>query len=335
MIISGCYSGKQAEDKSATKTQAKEGMGEFAVTSDQEAIFYDRVSAYYGEDELASVRNRLERLKIRYPEGYFIIIKMCSREPQEFEAYYEGDDSSINTIIHEASHGADSECLYDDNVAGTCEKEKNYETYLIDGYLVRFPYDYSLDESFSQAGEAMLHEIKNHTDFDHTYLVEQGSGYSTLDELNSYTKSMRCSKYFDTDNAVSSYEAMQRQLYHLNIMLIYAKTDPLIWDRITSDKAFVTMALKLRDIAMAEEIDPDDYRDDVMNRESIEDAKNTRNLVLETSYILDELDRNYEGYDFTGLKEIGIEAKHIDELGMPGPVPVFAEGENPYEAVSD
>ena len=308
----------------------------FKVLPEEEKLFYDRIAKYYNDVQLQKIHSDLDKIKIKYPEGYLIIIKMGAREPQAFQAYYnEKDDASYATCIHEMTHGANNQCLYYDNKLGQCDKHRYY-IFLVNGILVKIPYNTQLEQTVLSKVDIILSTVKNQDGFDKNYISKEtgGPSYNQLDELDAYLKSVR----FDRANPfndmepyllVQDYANLKRLLYHINLMLIEMKKNPSDWALITGDKAFVTMILKLRELALQERVDTTTCSDGVCQSE-LKRLKETEQALLETDYILKELDSSYVNKSFFDLADIDIKAKYLNDLGIAGEPAVYPEGESPY-----
>lgn len=307
----------------------------FRISQEEERIFFLRLAKFYPAARMGEARKQLAELKKKYPEGYFILIKIGAREPQGFHAYYdENDPQSLNTAVHEFVHAANNECLYENNRAGVCQKEK-WEVYLIGNQLVRFPYNASLEDQFLNESESIFAKIKSPTDFDRTYFSKDtgGPSYSILDEINAYTKSVRYAKALGSaQDILDDYANLLRQLYHLNIALGYAYTAKTMKKSLDGDRAFVAMALKLRDIALGEKVNVKDLiKAKGLDRTVIAEIARTRKLLQETDHIYTRLSTADSGRPFVELGNLGIQVKPVSALGLPGAIPVYADGQNPYD----
>lgn len=302
----------------------------FQISPAEEDQFYQRISSYYSVEERQAIRGDLKRLKSRYPEGYFVLIKMCSREPQGFHAYYRGDDpGSYNVIIHEMSHAAVTPCLFEDNRMGDCDKIDS-QVFLIEDILVKIPYNDALAEVVEHKSEHILAAIAAPREFDRIYLHEDtgGPSYSLLDEMNAYIKSVRAAA-FEPTALLDDINHLLRLRYHLNLLFLEMSRDRRAWQLLVEDSAFVTIALKLRQLAMAEDIDLAPYRQG-QNRAVLAEIDETTALLQQTDSVLVQLDHRFVDRDFFSLKELHIEAIPFNDLGLAGPVVQFSAGENPY-----
>ena len=152
--------------------------------------------------------------------------------------------------------------------------------------------------------------------------------------MDAYLKSVRFDKanpFNDMEPylVVQDYTNLKRLLYHINLMLIEMKKNPSDWALITGDKAFVTMILKLRELALQERVDTTTCSDGVCQSE-LKRLKETEQALLETDYILKELDSSYVNKSFFDLADIDIKAKYLNDLGIAGEPAVYLEGESPY-----
>lgn len=263
-----------AEDQQYANSQTEKN---YAINSDQLNAFFQATNKTLG-NKAEKLKNDLEKLKTKYPEGYYVIVKVGTNHPKEVNEYYdtsiEQEGSRVNLLIHELTH-----------IASESENENEY-VFQKDNLLITVPYH---PEKLSQKG-ALRKYISKINDTDDTYLNdENGDIYVTLDELNAYTKSLRTQQAYinedGQDQLEFEYDTTIRQILHLAIGLDYAKnSNKSEWNELTNNKTFAYILYQFKKEAEVE-LAKIELKE---NQEAISSINDTRSILKKYESVFDE-----------------------------------------------
>lgn len=224
---------------------------------DQQAFLAAISSKLSVADQKQAIR-LMSKIQAYYPEGYYLITKATVMNAdlfkQMFEEYKNDDFSAADFLCHELSHLAFVE-----------------SGYWIEDKHVILANDLSLRQKLF-GGKALLAYISQPDLIDKTYLNESNQDLMTsLDEVNSYIKSMRMFRAFSSKEATghnSHPSTLARQLYIISLHIKYAKEkDSRAWHALIGNKGFAYVLMRLTYMAEAEiaEAKKDGLRDTKMD----------------------------------------------------------------------
>jgi len=201
------------------------------------------------EEKIANAKSDMQFLKDYYPEGYYLVVDSVLNIPDKsqifpnlYQQFHEAQ-SRIDMVVHEISH------------IGRFEKSiVNRLGYIIEDKFITVNH---LPDDLP-GGDELLQYISELTSMDGTYLKDAKQDiYTTLDEIISYTKSLRVARayayyqkgFIDEDRG----QALSRQLYFLSLHLKNLKENhPNLWQRIKKEKGFIYVMLRETSIAKTE-----------------------------------------------------------------------------------
>ena len=268
----------------------------YSISDINKAQFENNLSSYYKGAELEKIKSDLSIMETKYPEGHFIIVHSTNRDPESFHKWYELLKNtpltldSYSVMIHEMSHSVGF----------------LYCNYLIEDKCIDIDRYTSLDQSLF-TGDKLIDYVENRYKIDETYLMESKQKITlTLDEINSYIKSIRYNRaYKQYDDTPST---LARQLYYITLHLKYAKENDLqAWNKLVDNKGFAFTLLRLTKIAKEElsmtkeTVTSGSRRDD--NLKLYEDNIQYLNEYIELSGMSKYID---EANDYQSIKKEGI-----------------------------
>lgn len=212
---------------------------DYSITAEEEVDANNQISQQFDQNDLVEVTTMLDELKIKYAEGYFVILTQSLSRPSEFKTWYDikglGGFSNTDIILHEMTHTGG---LYN------C-------TYFIEDKCITIENRWQLSEQLF-TGDKLLNYITDTNHIDETYLAEdKHTIIVTLDEVNAYIKSVRFDRAYDSYS--SNPETLSRQMYYLTLHLKYAKEEePEDWNALVENKGFAFTLMRLTAMAEAE-----------------------------------------------------------------------------------
>lgn len=247
------------------------------------------------DERIAKNKADMKFLKDYYSEGYYLVVnsilKMTEKQQiaQYFYSRFSSEEVRIDTVVHELSHyGRVANC----NNSGYVLEDKD----VIIAKQAEMP-----------KGGELLKYISEPIHFDNLYLSKSKQDiYTTIDEVNSYTKSIRVARAFARYNkSVIDEDAPQglsRQLYYTALHLKNIKENhPNLWTTLKKEKGFVFLMSRMISVAKTEIQAAKDegvsgFTGDTKYASSIDD-----NLALfnENQALFDEL------YTATGTDKLG------------------------------
>lgn len=193
----------------------------------------------------------LEKLKQYYPEGYFLVTKHVLKTPasqEMFSFFFIHRQPEIDTadfLVHELSHDA--------NTALGLERSFNEIGFWIEDKWVSSTVPNALE---FPKGEETLAYIQDPTEIDIKYLQKNNQNiFTTLNELVSYTKSVRTQRAFNyyEQTGIESVNTLSRQLYLFHLQLKNIKEHhPKLWQPLTKNAGFGFVSARIIVIARAE-----------------------------------------------------------------------------------
>lgn len=280
------------------------------------------------KDKKSAAKELVTKLKEQYPEGYFVIAKSLTLLPEKdkysFNFFFLNNDlTTANVEVHELSHSWGSITTGSYFASG---RNFNFSTntgHLIEDKMVVYKnYTFPLPR-----GEEVLKYLPTPTSIDNKYLKDANQDlYSTLDEVNSYIKSLRVARtynYYDNEdiNSSSSAVVLSRQLYILSLQLKNLKENhPEIWKSHTKNPGFAYVMMRLIEIAkneltVAKDEGLDYTKGDENTTSTIEknlELVNQNQPLFDEIYKANDIDK-YQGKDLSGteLKSLGITVEVI------------------------
>jgi len=199
------------------------------------------------EEAVESAKSTMKFLKDYYPEGYYLVVNQVLQTPEEHQIFPDfflrsgEEESVINILVHELSHMGKF---------GSSE-------YTGSGYVIEDKF-IVLNELALPPGDELLKYISEPASLDQDYLNENKQDiYTTLDEVNSYTKSVRVSRAYiryksgEIDETRS--QALSRQLYFLSLHLKNIKKNhPDLWQALKQEQGFAYLLSRMISIAETE-----------------------------------------------------------------------------------
>ncbi len=201
------------------------------------------------EEKIANAKSDMQFLKDYYPEGYYLVVNSVLKTDEKDQIFpnlflrVSEAQSRIDFLVHEISH------------IGRFEKSiVNRLGYVIEDKFITVNH---LPDDLP-GGDELLHYISELTSMDETYLKDAKQDIcTTLDEIISYTKSVRVARayiyykkdFIDEDRG----QALSRQLYFLSLHLKNIKENyPNLWQKMKKEKGFVYLMLREISIAKTE-----------------------------------------------------------------------------------
>lgn len=267
----------------------------YEITENERTMFDQKIRDNFSKEDAEKMIEIAQETKDIYPEGYFVIIKSTLNYKDSLNIWplfinLYSDNAQIDLAVHELSHIA--------LLSGS--------NYWIEDKCLTIPGYSELDSKLFD-GLPLLGYIESPTSFDEKYLKESKQRFTlTLDEINSYTKSVKVARAQGENN--SNPENLARQLYFLTLHLKHAKeveTDDRKLLAKNKSLAFMTMRL----VAMAE-VELENAKSAGISGEN---TSGNLKLFEENRHYLDEYlqsagvgDLNSENLTLTGLKEVGV-----------------------------
>jgi len=268
----------------------------YEITENERALFDQKIKGKFSDEDSKKMIGIAQKAKDIYPEGYFVIIKSTLKYNDSLNIWplfinLYSDNVQIDVAVHELSHIT---LLLD-------------SSYWIEDKSLTIPGYGELDSKLFD-GLPLLKYIESPTSFDEKYLKESKQRFTlTLDEINSYTKSVKIARIQNEYNSNS--ENLARQLYILTLHLKHAKeveTDD--WKLLTNNKSLAFTVMRL--VTMAEV--------ELENAKSsgIEGSGTAANLKLfeENRHYFDEYlqasgvkDLNSENLTLSDLQKLGVD----------------------------
>lgn len=298
----------------------------YSISEAEKQKFAQKVLALFSGNEASKALNLAERLRVYYPEGYYVIVKHTnSPSANDFQIWFKNDDIiSADVSIHEMTHLEDISCANDfitdsNNQATILELIRNNKTpacYFIEDKEVLFFSDKFKDF----AGKDLVKYVGDLTEVDKIYLQTANQDvYTALDEVNAYIKSARVTRaynYHDEDKvAYSAPLVLSRQLYLLSLHFKNAKENyPGVWNLFVKNKDFAFVLNKIVKMAEAEIRFSEEEK--VLVTESVPDFAKTINENMElfnrNKPILDEL------FSSSGIADLASQDLSYQELKNKG-----------------
>jgi hypothetical protein len=300
-VFPACSNNNSAQVNQAnpeeTPTLERNENSPYSVSSEEENTLKQNVQKILNNETYILFESDLELLKKTFNEGYFVVVKIGSKKPEEVKTYYDPSitdrGSRMNLLIHELTHVASDICFMKDLTQERCElrffDQKKY-TFQKDNLYLTTNYDSEKLHTKQVLRQYLDDEL---TEIDETYLnKENGDIFGTLDEINAYTKSMRAQiAYKDIDSQEQlyfEYLNLQRQLFHLALDLTYAKNEsPNEWSYLTKDPGIAYIIYNFKKDAEKElsrvNIDSEDLTDS-----TIQNIQNTKEQLKEYESIFED-----------------------------------------------
>lgn len=263
------------------------------------------------EEKIVKAKSDLKFLKEYYPEGYYLVENYIRNTPEEdnmFPSFYIrtfGDNDRVDIIVHEISH---------------LERTTNITSCDSSGYVVEDKNIIIKKQADMPRGDELLKFISNPLSLDNKYLKENKQDiYTTLDEIVSYTKSVRVTRSLARYNKgvidEDSTQSLSRQLYYLSLHLKNIKENhPNLWSTLKKEKAFAYIMSRMVSIAKTEIQAAKD--EGVSGSTGTDIASSIDDNLLkfnENQVLFDEL------YTATGINSLGnLQKLSLKELGKIG-----------------
>lgn len=246
----------EEEQEVRAKTQAmlkQSGLTSEIEYSSQigESMFLDAFAMLSESEKINLASVVLEKLKQYYPEGYFLVAKHVLKTPASkeiFPIFFIHKQPEIDTadfLVHEMSHDA--------NTALKLERSFNEIGFWIEDKWVSSTVPNAL--KFPKGKETLAY-IQDPTEIDIKYLKENNQNiFTTLDELVSYTKSVRTQRAFNYYEkiGIGSVDTLSRQLYLFHLQLKNIKDRyPELWQPLTENAGFGFVSARIVAMARAE-----------------------------------------------------------------------------------
>lgn len=262
-------------------------------------------------EKINQAKSLMKKLKNNYPEGYFVIAKHILKtdiRKEPFYLFFTGDNrQSANVSIHEFSH-AGIDTIMSDCFSRRC--------YWIEDKFLCIP-----ETSMLPEGKEVFAQMEKTNDFDKKYLQEANQNiFNTLEEIGSYTKSVRINRVFQCldSSDIQSYsqpENLSRQLYLFSLQLKNIKENhPKLWVEFSKKKGFVFIANRVIEMAKREldlyDVNASSAEKEII-KENLELFNNNSNYfsdLLKESKILEIKDSDLSEND---IKELDILIKYI------------------------
>ncbi|MFA5051866.1 MAG: hypothetical protein WC544_02260 [Patescibacteria group bacterium] len=218
------------------------GTSNFSEIGDSQLM-----KALTADESIASAQASMKFLKDYYPEGYFLVVnqvlKTYEEQPMFVNFFLRSMDEAgrLDFVVHELSH-----------ISDLSHPECTGYGYVIEDKFISIP------EIDAPQGDELLKYISQSASMDEKYLKESKQKiYTTLDEINSYTKSVRVARaYIRYQTGVideDAPQALSRQLYYLSLHLKNIKDHhPDAWQALMRDKGFAYVMARLVSMAKTE-----------------------------------------------------------------------------------
>lgn len=200
------------------------------------------------EKAIEFAKSDMKILKDNYPEGYYLVVNSVlktAEKDQLFPNMYLGSQDEtdrIDLLVHELSH-----------IGSFAHLDNQGRGYIIeDKYITR-----NMFLEMPKASE-LLKYINDKVLLDDKYLEEANQDiFTTLDEVISYTKSLRFARAYARYKKGSidegSMQATSRQLYYLSLQLKNIKENhPDDWQKLKNGKGFVYITARQVSVAKTE-----------------------------------------------------------------------------------
>ncbi len=203
--------------------------------------------SYTPDKSIATAQSVMAFLKEYYPEGYYLVVQQVLKTTEEHPMFSNfflrsmDENQRIDLLVHELSH-----------IGDMSHPEYSGAGYVIEDKFVVVP------EIEVPTGDELLKYITQSSPLDKTYLEESKQKiYITLDEINSYTKSIRVARAYIRYQVGALDEgpagALSRQLFFLSLHLKNIKENhPDIWQALAQEKGFVYVMSRLVSMAKTE-----------------------------------------------------------------------------------
>ena len=201
------------------------------------------------DEKITKANSDMKFIKDYYPEGYYLVVNSVLKTPkkdqivQNFYMRSSGDEDRIDFVVHELSHYGRIGDISSRDSSGYVLEDKKITT----GKQANMP-----------QGDELLKYIGEPVSFDDKYLKENKHDiYTTLDEVVSYTKSVRVARVFAHYNKggvdEDAPQGLSRQLYYLSLHLKNIKENyPNLWLAMKKDKGFAYIMSRVISIAKTE-----------------------------------------------------------------------------------
>ncbi|MBU1119491.1 hypothetical protein KKH43_06440 [Patescibacteria group bacterium] len=316
----------EVEQEKSVKPQTPPREG-YTVSTEEISAFYEAIKTVFDIETVDTIHKDLEELKKRYPEGYYVVIKVGTSSPETVKQFYdqsiEEPGNRMNLLVHELTHMGSNMCFVSgaENTASCMLPIADLEKYafFIAPNIMITPFH---PDRLHTKDELQVYVKDFNTEFDNLYLQkEMGTIFGTLDELNSYTKSIRTElAYSDVDHPAYiyfEYSNVLRTIYHLAQSLYHAKHhDPETWNYLTSNKSVAYAIYFIKSQAEGElaHVDTSKYTDPIYadTTREIHDSKRRLDAIggiFDEYFAASGLTDQEKSYDLTNehLREIGIE----------------------------
>ncbi|MDP2683691.1 MAG: hypothetical protein Q8P20_01415 [bacterium] len=199
------------------------------------------------DESIATARSTMAFLKEYYPEGYYLVIQQVLKTTEEqpmFSNFFlrsMDENQRIDLLVHELSH------------IGMIS-HPGYSGY---GYVIEDKF-VSVSEIEVPTGDELLKYITQSSSLDERYLGDSKQKiYTTLDEINSYTKSVRTARAYIRYQIGAIDEgpaqALSRQLFFLSLQLKNIKENhPDTWQALMQEKGFAYVMSRMVSMAKVE-----------------------------------------------------------------------------------
>ena len=202
------------------------------------------------DEKIAKATSDMKLLKEYYPEGYYLVINSVlktAEKEQIFQHFYfrsTGEADRVNFLVHELSH-----------LSIIIQTSRRGDL----GYLVEDKFINLNKLTNVPKGDELLKYISKPAPIlDNKYLKKSKHDiYSTLEEIVSYTKSVRVARAFARYNKFvieeDSTQGLSRQLYYLSLHLKNIKENhPNLWKTLKKEKGFAYLMSRIISIAKTE-----------------------------------------------------------------------------------
>jgi hypothetical protein len=199
------------------------------------------------EESITSAQSAMTFLKNYYPEGYFLVVNQVNKtteDQQIFPNFFlraSNEESTINFLVHELSH-----------VGKISHPSCTGSGFAIEDKFIELK---ALD---LPSGDELLQYISNPVTLESTYLQSNKMDlYTNLDEVISYTKSVRVARAFIRYQSgvigESDPQALSRQLYYLSLHLKNLKEHHAAsWTAVKKDKGLAYIISRVISMAKTE-----------------------------------------------------------------------------------
>ncbi len=201
------------------------------------------------EEKIVQANSDMKFIKDYYPEGYYFVVNSVLKTPKKdqiFQHFYlrsSSDEDRIDFVIHELSHYS--------RMANILSRDSS-------GYMIEDKKITMEKQVNMPPGDELLKYISEPVSFDDKYLKDNKHDiYATLDEIVSYTKSIRVQRAFahyqqggiDADAP----QGLSRQLYYLSLHLKNIKENhPSLWLAMKKEPGFAYLMSRVISMAKTE-----------------------------------------------------------------------------------